>query len=116
SEAAYRQAKLTPGQHESLKESILSFKQHHYTLTEQVKELQLLLANKEEVALTILETALASLKQQYEEALTSWNQSKELVKTAVSTGEKIMQTHEKKAQAEQQLNRIADLHDMIRGH
>ena len=115
SEVAYRQAKLTPSQHESLKESILSFKQDHHTLTEQVKELQLLLADKEKADLVILETALAGLKQQYEEALTSWNQSKELVKTAVHTGKKIMQTHEKTAQAEQQLNRIADLHDMIRG-
>lgn len=116
SETAYQQAKLAPSRQADLKDAILSFKQNHHTLTEQVKELQALLVDKAQVDLAVLETGLADLKQRYEEALTAWNQSKDWAKTAVTLAGNISRTHEKAVQTEQQLNRIADLHDMIRGH
>ncbi|MGK7378886.1 AAA family ATPase [Planococcus sp. 1R117A] len=115
SEQFYQQAKLSESGRSSLKESIQNFKQNLHTLKEQVKELQEMLSGREKSDLSLLEAELSQLKTEYEAALTVWNQSKDYRISAHSLAENIAEAHEKAEQAEQQFNRIADLHDMIRG-
>ena len=59
---------------------------------------------------------MGELKAEYEGAFAAWNQSKDFKAAAAALTAKIIQASDKMAQAEQELNRIADLHDMIRGH
>lgn len=116
SEAAYQQAKMTEAQRRELQEAIQTFRQTLHTLGEQTKELQLELSGKVKADLGLLEQELGQLKMECEAAFAAWNQSRDFEATAAGLAKKIIQAAEKAAQAEQEMNRIADLHDMIRGH
>lgn len=115
SELAYQQAKLSERNRTALKESIQAYKQNRHTLTEQVKELQEQLAGRVQSDIGLLESELGQLKAEYEAALNTWNRSKEFRQSSVVLMKNIIAASQKAMQAEQQFNRIADLHDMIRG-
>ncbi|TWT24761.1 AAA family ATPase [Planomicrobium sp. CPCC 101110] len=115
SESVYQQAKLTESAQAALKKELEAYKQSRHTLIEQVRELETLLAGREKTNSAELEAELAELKRVYEQAFAQLNYSKEFEKTAVALMGKIAQATEQAAQAEQEMSRIADLHDMIRG-
>lgn len=115
SESAYHQAKLAEQQQALLKGKIQEFKQTHHTLLEQVKELQTALAGKTKADLNVVEAELALLKQAYEDSLAAWNHSKECKLQTSQLSKNISKTYEQVAEMEKQMNRIADLYDMVRG-
>lgn len=115
SEAAYQQAKLGEAVREELQQSTQQFRQSLHTAEQQTKELHEQLSGKTKSDLSFLEIEIRQLKTEYEAAFGEWNQTKELKASAVGLTAKIIQASGKALEAEQQLNRIADLHDMIRG-
>lgn len=115
SESAYQQAKMKEMDFADLKQEILDFNQNRHTLQQQIKELVEILANRKNEDLSHSELELAELKQGYEQALDQLNHSTQCQKKADELVHNIGATLEKTAASEQQLNRIADLHDMIRG-
>ncbi|MFC2949367.1 AAA family ATPase [Virgibacillus sediminis] len=112
---AYQQAKLSTAEREQLSKDIEQFKQNRTTLEQQVNELKESLKDKSRVDLTDMKEQLESLKQAYEVAWKTWNQSLEHHKEATSIKEKLMEAGEQVRQAEKKLGTITDLHDMIRG-
>ncbi|MGO1060306.1 AAA family ATPase [Planococcus sp. FY231025] len=116
SEAAYQLAKMAEPKRRDLQESIATFRQTLHTVNEQVMELHHELSGRVKSDLSLLELEMDQMKAAYEGAFTAWNQSKDFKGAADALAAKIIQASEKMAQAEQELNRIADLHDMIRGH
>ncbi|PSL40423.1 exonuclease SbcC [Planomicrobium soli] len=115
SEAAYLQAKLGETEQVALKKAVETYKQSRHTLVEQVKEMEILLSGQEKTNTVELEAELAELKRVYEQAFAELNHSKEFEKTAVVLINKIAQATKQATEAEQEMNRLADLHDMIRG-
>ncbi|MBZ5200874.1 SMC family ATPase [Planomicrobium chinense] len=115
SEQAYQLAKLAERERTALKEAVQAFKQNRHTLTEQIKELQEQLSGQAPSDIGLLETELSQLKVEYEAALNTWNRSQDFRKSSEALMNSIIAASEKAMQAEQQFNRIADLHDMIRG-
>jgi exonuclease SbcC len=115
SEQAYQQAKLTERGRLTLKQSIQAYKQNRHTLAAQVNELQEQLSGRVQADIGLLEAELSQLKAEYEAALNNWNRSKEFRQASVNLMRNIEAAAEKAVQAEQHFNRIADLHDMIRG-
>lgn len=116
SEAAYQLAKMAEPKRRDLQETIAAFRQTLHTVNEQVKELRHELSGRMKSDLSLLELEMGELKAEYEGAFAEWNQSKDFKAAAAALTAKIIQASDKMAQAEQELNRIADLHDMIRGH
>jgi exonuclease SbcC len=116
SEAAYQLAKMTEPQRRGLHEAIGAFRQTLHTVTEQAKELRQELSGRVKSDLNLLELELGQMKTEYEAAFVAWNQSKDFKAAAAALTAKIIQASQKMAQTEQELNRIADLHDMVRGH
>lgn len=115
SEAAYQQAKMKEADFAALKKEILDYNQSRHTLEQQVKELNELLSDRENEDLTQFEKILAELKKGYEQALAELNRSKDFKQKTADLIRDIDDVIEKAAEAERTLNRIADLHDMIRG-
>ncbi|RNF39140.1 AAA family ATPase [Planococcus salinus] len=115
SEQAYHRAKMHESDFADLKREIQQFNQTHHTLQQQVKELTELLKDRKNEDVSLMEVELADLKQGYEQSLATWNHSMECGKKADELMRNIQAAIEKTAAAEQQLNRIADLHNMIRG-
>ncbi|MGB6406383.1 MAG: SMC family ATPase [Planococcus donghaensis] len=115
SEQAYQQAKMTETAFVALKKEIEEFNQRHHTLTQQVTELKELLADKNLKDLSQAEVELAELKADYENAFAEKNRSRDYEKNGKELIDSIQSVIEKTLEAEQNLNRIADLHNMIRG-
>ncbi len=115
SEAAYQQAKLSEADREELQRATQQFRQSLHTAEQQTKELQAELSDKAKSDLSFLELEMSQLKAEYEAAFGEWNQTKELKTVAAGITAKIIQASGKAIEAEQKMNRIADLHDMIRG-
>ncbi|MGI2328714.1 AAA family ATPase [Planococcus sp. YIM B11945] len=115
SEETYRQAKLAQAKQTALKEEVSVYKQSRHTLAEQVEELETLLVGREQTDSHLLETELAELKGRYEHSLSQLNHSKEFQQNAVLLIDRIVRAAKKAGEEEQKMNRIADLHDMIRG-
>ncbi|TWT04288.1 SMC family ATPase [Planococcus sp. CPCC 101016] len=115
SEEAYQQAKLTDAAFAELKEDILKFNQVRHTLMKQVSELKELLAAKSRKDISQAEAELKELKTAYEQALAERNRSQDFARAGVGLITSIQEVIGKALEAEQNLNRIADLHDMIRG-
>lgn len=115
SESAYQQAKLTDSAFTALKKDILEFTQARHTLLQQVSELEELLAAQSLKDLKQLEIELSELKGDYEQALAERNRSQDFARAGMGLIYSIQEVIGKALQAEQTLNRIADLHDMIRG-
>ncbi|TLS36759.1 AAA family ATPase [Pseudalkalibacillus caeni] len=114
-EEAYQTSKMQEVKRQQLKSQIETFKQNLATLTYQVNELQVALKEKKRVDLSAISEEMERLKQAYETALNALNQSKEYKEEAVELKTHIIEANEKVADLEQQMNRIADLYDMIRG-
>lgn len=115
SETAYQQAKMKAADFAELKQEIEEFKQIHHTLKQQVKEMSEALAGRTKQDLSLSEIELENLKSGYEQALAAWNHSADCMKKSEDLMRCIKEAIEKTDKAEQTLNRIADLHDMIRG-
>lgn len=115
SEQAYQQAKMTESAFTALKKDIEEFKQRRHTLTQQVSELKVLLADKELKDLSQAELELSELKTDYESAFAEQNRSRDFEKIGNELIDSIQSVIETALEAEQNLNRIADLHNMIRG-
>lgn len=115
SEDAYQQAKLVESERQALKKDIEQFKQSLSTITEQVKDLSASLKDKEKVDLSVIQQALAELKDAYESALNKRNQSKEYHQDAAKLITNIAETNDKVKTAEKQLGTISDLYDVLRG-
>lgn len=114
-EEAYEQAKLSEQQQAALKDKIQEFKQTHYTLLEQVKELEDALAGKTRADLPGMEAELVRLKQAYEDSLATWNRAKESRLQISQLSANISKAYGQAAEMEKQMNRVADLYDMVRG-
>ena len=115
SEEAYQQAKLSDAAFAELKKDILEFNQVRHTLMQQVSELKELLAAQSRKDLSQAETELKELKDAYEQALAERNRSQDFAKAGMRLMDSIQEVMEKALEAERNLNRYADLHDMIRG-
>ncbi|MFD1032188.1 SbcC/MukB-like Walker B domain-containing protein [Metaplanococcus flavidus] len=114
-EDAYQRAKMRDSELEELKQQITRFNQDRHTLKQQISELAELLAGRKNEDLSLVETELEQLKTDYEQALSQWNHSKECFAKGEALIVQIKEAVEGAAEAEAQLNRVADLHDMIRG-
>lgn len=115
SEEAYQQAKLTDEAFAALKKEIVEFNQARHTLMQQVSELEELLTGQSLKDLSQAEAELSELKGAYEQALVERNRSQDFERAGLGLIANIHGVIEKAVEAEQALNRIADLHDMIRG-
>ncbi|MGE6413155.1 SbcC/MukB-like Walker B domain-containing protein [Planococcus kocurii] len=115
SEAAYQQAKISDTAFTTLKKEILEFNQTRHTLSQQVNELNEKLATQSFKDLSQAQEELVELKDAYEQALAERNRSRDFEKIGSELIERIHGVIESALVAEQNLNRIADLHDMIRG-
>ncbi|MFJ8065845.1 AAA family ATPase [Psychrobacillus sp. NPDC096426] len=112
---AYRATKLSERDRMMLKEQCTTYKQTVHTLTEQVREGRQQLESKVKIELAPLEEDLVQLKETYEQALTALNSTKEFEKAGRILEEKIATTSERIERLEQQVQRIIDLYDMLRG-
>ncbi|GGA35049.1 AAA family ATPase [Psychrobacillus lasiicapitis] len=112
---AYKAAQLAEKERMVLKEQCMAYKQTVHTLTEQVTEGRQQLATKVKVELAPLEVELVQLKETYEQALNALNSTKEYEKAGRILEGKIVATSERIAGLEQQVHRIVDLYDMLRG-
>ncbi|HSP23263.1 MAG TPA: AAA family ATPase [Planococcus sp. (in: firmicutes)] len=115
SEEAYQQAKMPEAARSELQRLTQQFRQALHTAEQQVKERQEELSGKAKSDLGLLELEIVQLEAEYKAAFGEWNQTKDLKSSASGLTAKIIQASGKAAEAEQQLNRITDLHDMIRG-
>ena len=111
----YIAAKMSEQDRAVLKTQCMKYKQALHTLLEQVREGQAQLASKTKVELAPLEEELVQLKEAYEQALTLLNSSKEYEKAGIELDEKITSTSERITLFEQQVHRIIDLYDVLRG-
>ena len=112
----YLAAKLTETERSGLKLQCEEYKQRLHTVTEQVRESKGQLENKTKVDLNPLEYELNQLKEMYERALATCNSTKECVKAGKEIEEKIASTSERITLLEEQVHRIMDLYDILRGH
>ncbi len=115
SEQAYQQAKMTEAAFVSLKKEIIEFNQMHHTLTQQVYELEELLAEQSVKDLSQAEVELARLKAAYETAFAERNHSHDYEKIGNELSQSVQEVVESALEAEEKFNQIADLHNMIRG-
>lgn len=115
SEELYKAAKLSEIERATLKEQCEEYRQTLHTLTEQVKEGQEQLEGKVKVELGPLGEELFHLKESYEQALATVNSTKEYEKAGRILEEKIASTSERIARLEQEVHRIMDLYDVLRG-
>ncbi|WP_084243188.1 AAA family ATPase [Planomicrobium okeanokoites] len=115
-EDAYQRAKMRDSEMEEMKQQITRFNQDRHTLQQQISELIELLAGRKNEDLSLAEAELEQLKADYEQALSQLNHSKDCCAKGEALIEQITGAVEGAAEAEAQLNRVADLHDMIRGH
>lgn len=115
SEQAYHEAKMQEDERQKLKKDIEQFKQNRSTLNEQVNELKVTLKDKTQVDLPALQDQMEQLKQAYEAALQTWNQSKEYHQEAIELKANIIDATNRVRKNEKQLGTIVDLYDAIRG-
>ncbi|WP_449355301.1 AAA family ATPase [Virgibacillus natechei] len=115
SEQAYQQAKMEEKDQQQLKNDIEFFNQNRSTLKEQVTELKDALKDKQHVDLRVLQDQLNTLKQAYEAALKTWNQSKEYHQEVQVLKTSILDANAHVKETEKNLSTITDLYDMIRG-
>ncbi|KQL37520.1 AAA family ATPase [Psychrobacillus sp. FJAT-21963] len=111
----YTVAKLSESERQILRDQCNAYTQALHTFTEQVKESREQLANKIKVELAPLEEELVTLKIAYEEALNILNSSKEYAKAGLEIEQKINTASSRITKLEQQLGRIVDLYDVLRG-
>ena len=112
----YLAAKLTEAERSTLKMQCEEYRQKLHTVTEQVREGKVQLDNKTKVDLMPLEEELNQLKRAYEQALATCNSTKEYEKAGREVEEKIASTSERITLLEEQVHRIMDLYDILRGH
>ena len=112
----YLAAKLSESERSVLKIECEDYKQRLHTFTEQVREGKVQLKNKTKADLKPLEDELNQLKEMYEQALAICNSTKEYVKVGREIEEKIASTSERITLLEEQVHRILDLYDILRGH
>ncbi|QUG39957.1 SMC family ATPase [Psychrobacillus sp. INOP01] len=113
---SYIAAKLAESEREALKLQCEEYKQQLHTVTEQVREGKVQLENKTKVDLTPLEEELHQLKAAYEQALAVCNSTREYEKAGREIEEKIATTSDRITLLEEQVYRIMDLYDILRGH
>lgn len=113
---SYIAAKLAESERLALKLQCEEYKQKLHTVMEQVREGNVQLENKTKVDLTPLEEELQQLKETYEQALATFNSTKEYEKAGREIEEKIATTSERIILLEEQVHRIMDLYDILRGH
>lgn len=111
----YTVAKMSESERQILRDQCKAYAQALHTFTEQVKESREQLANKVKVELAPLEDELVTLKIAYEEALNILNSSKEYAKAGLEIEQKINTASSRITKLEQQLGRIVDLYDVLRG-
>ncbi|WP_341202440.1 AAA family ATPase [Planomicrobium okeanokoites] len=114
-EDAYQRAKMRDSEMEEMKQQITRFNQDRHTLQQQISELTELLVGRKNEDLSLAEAELEQLKSDYEQALSQLNHSKDCCAKGEALIEQITGAVEGAAEAEAQLNRVTDLHDMIRG-
>src|SRR5690606_14728835 len=101
---------------EETKQHINRFYQDRHTLEQQISELAELLAGRKNEDLSQAEAELDSMKVEYEQALAQLNHSKDCCAKGEALIVQITDAVEKTAETEARLSRVADLHDMMRGH
>lgn len=112
---AYQSAKRTEAETERLAKEVQEYRQNRHTLTDQVTELKKQLEKSVESDLDELQRRVDSLKVECDKAYEAWNRSKELGEKAAGLAERIRASDERSAATEIELNRVADLHDVLRG-
>ncbi|MRH42518.1 AAA family ATPase [Aquibacillus halophilus] len=115
SEQEYKEAILVETTRNKLKVEIDEFNTTLALLKEQVKELSESLKDKKGFDLKALTTELEHFRQAYETALNQLNQSKEYRKSALELKQNIHRANENVRLEEEELNRVTDLYDVIRG-
>ncbi|AUJ26891.1 AAA family ATPase [Virgibacillus dokdonensis] len=115
SEATYQKAKLPESERVALKQDLEQYYQSISSIREQVQELDAMLVGKEQLDVTVMQQDLHRLKETYELALSRWNESKQYEQEAKALKQSVQKVMEKVTNYERQLQRVADLYDMIRG-
>ncbi|GGA79995.1 AAA family ATPase [Ornithinibacillus halotolerans] len=116
SEEVYKEAKLSEGERQTLKEGIRQFNEKIGTLKQQLLEIKEELKDKQKVDLSELKEQVSELKEAYELALNKLNLSKEYHKDAIDLKTKILEAHEQVIEQEKQFSVITDLYNVVRGH
>lgn len=111
----YIAAKMSEHDRTNLKLQCTEYKQNLHTLMEQIKEMKEQLINKSKIDLAPLEEELVQLRGAYEEAFSRMNSSREYEKVGLQLEEKINSTSVRISMLEQQVGRVTDLYDMLRG-
>ncbi len=112
---AYEAAKMNEVDREALRAKIEAFKQHYYSIREDVKSLTTLLEGKEKSNLPQFEEQLIELKAAYEQALQALNQSRNIYETVQKLSNQLTRLTEKIRKVEQKFSKVEDLYNSIRG-
>ncbi|GAB3056454.1 AAA family ATPase [Virgibacillus ainsalahensis] len=115
SEAAYHEAKMAESDRQQFKEAIQRFNENLSVKKQQVQELANALKDKNRVDLTFIEKELQALKEAYETAYKTLNQSKGYLKDASELKENIIDANTQSMEREKELATITDLYDVLRG-
>lgn len=115
SEEIYQQAKMPSTEREELKTKIQQFKDNLSALKQVTADLRDSLQNNKRVDLTAIKSELDVLKEKYEAALHTLNQSKNFYKEIEKFQVNVQSADEQVKQQERKMAAIADLYDVIRG-
>lgn len=114
-EAGYRQAKLTEGQQQQLKQEIDYYHNSVTSLTLQVKDLQAALKDKTKAEIEVLKSELDGLKAAYAHAQELLRKSEQYLEAVTTLREKIVEADETASQLEKRFYIVTDLYDVVRG-
>ncbi len=112
---SYEQAKLPEDQCNEMEQSINVYKQSCVLLKEQTAELAQKLEGQEKVDLVARQNELQELLAAYETAFKAWKQSEDYYREAQKLLDHITEANSNVEKAEQQLARLTDLYNIIRG-
>ncbi|WP_100011509.1 AAA family ATPase [Lentibacillus sediminis] len=115
SEETYQQAKMPSTEREQLKTNIQQFKDDLTALKQATADLKKSLQDKKRVDLAAIQAELDQLKERYEKAFNTLNQSKNFHKEIEKFQLNIQAADEQVKQQERKMAAIADLYDVIRG-
>ncbi|TVP83496.1 MAG: SMC family ATPase, partial [Alkalicoccus sp.] len=114
-EAAYKEAKLSPERREALQKETEAYHTAVHTVSVQAADLQEELKEKERVNLGELQETLDALHHEMEEARTSFQQAASYLDAAVTGREKIAEAEKQLADVETEFQLVKDLYDVVRG-
>ncbi|MGM8215463.1 AAA family ATPase [Bacillaceae bacterium W0354] len=116
SEQLYQQAKRTESERKQLKENLEKYKEALLTTRNRINQLKEQLTEQEKIDLASYELQMQEAEQAYEQTLRIYNSTVQQAQDVQDIKCQIEKASTKVEHQEKQLNQIADLYDVIRGH